>query len=69
MYTGTIKELHKQLSLESVDLTLQEFYLLVKIMEKTGFANQISKQLHKGAGRQSRIYQVKSNFNVNLNSK
>ncbi len=69
MHTGTIKELHKQLSLESVDLTLQEFYLLVKIMEKTGFANQISKQLNKGAGRQSRIYQVKSNFNVNLNSK
>lgn len=69
MHTGTIKELHKQLCLESIDLTLQEFYLLVKMMEKTGFANQISKQLHKGAGRQSRVYQIKSNFNVTINSK
>jgi hypothetical protein len=69
MHTGTIKELHKQLSLENIDLTLQEFYFLVNLMEKTGFANQISKQLNEGAGRQSKVYQVKSNFNVNLNLK
>jgi hypothetical protein len=69
MHTGTIKELHKQLSLENIDLTLQEFYFLVNLMEKTGFANQISKQLNERAGRQSKIYQIKSNFNVNLNLK
>jgi len=69
MHTGTIKQLHEHISLDSVDLNLQEFYLLVRIMEKTGFANQISKQLNKGAGRQSKIYQLKSNFNVTLNSK
>jgi hypothetical protein len=69
MHTGTIKELHKQLSLENIDLTLQEFYFLVNLMEKTGFANLISKQLNEKAGRQSKIYQIKSNFNVNLNLK
>ena len=69
MHTGTIKELHKQLSLENIDLTLQEFYFLVNLMEKTGFANLISKQLNEKAGRQSKIYQIKSNFNENLNLK
>lgn len=69
MHQGTIKELCEKICLENVDLTLQEFYLLIKIMEKTGFANQVSVKTHKGAGRQSKIYQVKPNFNVKLNLK
>jgi hypothetical protein len=69
MHTGTVKELHKSIVLENIDLTLQEFYILIKIMEKTGFANKISQKANVGAGRQSRVYQVKDSFSVNLNLK
>jgi hypothetical protein len=69
MHTGTVKELHKSIVLENIDLTLQEFYILIKIMEKTGFANKISQKANVGAGRQSRVYQVKDSFLLNLNLK
>jgi hypothetical protein len=69
MHTGTVKELHKSVVLENIDLTLQEFYILIKIMEKTGFANKISQKANVGAGRQSRVYQVKDSFSLNLNLK
>jgi hypothetical protein len=69
MHTGTVKELHESIVLENINLTLQEFYILIKIMEKTGFANKISQRTNVGAGRQSRVYQVKNLFSVNLNLK
>jgi hypothetical protein len=69
MHTGTVKELHKSIVLKNIDLTLQEFYILIKIMEKTGFANKISQKANVGAGRSSRVYQVKDSFSLNLNSK
>lgn len=69
MYTGTVKQLHESIFLENINLTLQEFYILIKIMEKTGFANKISQKANIGAGRSSRVYEIKDSFSVNLNSK
>lgn len=63
MTTGTIPQLYNQLSVENVQLSLQEFYCLIKVMEQIGQARIVGKNRTKNAGRCAKIYEI-PNFNV-----
>lgn len=65
MATGTIPQLYNQLSVENVDLSLQEFYCLVKIIEQIGQARIVGVQDCKHAGRKAKIYQI-DNFDLKM---
>jgi len=64
MATGTVAELYKMVRLENIDLTIQQFYVLLVLMEQVGAARVIGAAAPKHLGRKAKVYEM--NFEVSF---
>lgn len=58
MIEGTTKEVSEQYLVNGVELDAQEWYTFIRVLERCGVAAVIGQQKHKGAGRQSKVFQL-----------
>lgn len=69
MITGTTKEISEKYMVGGVILNAQEWYTLIRVLDKCGKTTEISKKKHMGAGRQSRVYQMPTEIHLSLSHK
>jgi hypothetical protein len=58
MIEGTIKEIAAKYLFNGVELDDQEWYTILRVLERGGVAQVIGQKKHVGAGRQSKIFQI-----------
>lgn len=61
---GTIKEISESRLVNGVNLTNQEWYSLVRLLERAGNIHEVAKQKNTGAGRQSRVFEIPEEIHV-----
>jgi hypothetical protein len=60
MVSGTPAEIYNKIVLEGIELTMQEFYAILSVAERLGFARKIGKQKKETGirGRQPTVYEM-----------
>lgn len=66
MASGTISELYKKVRVENIEITIKDFYVLVKIMEQIGAARVIGIRTSEKSGRRAKIYEMSLGMTLNF---
>jgi predicted transcriptional regulator len=66
---GTIKEIAEKHLVNGVRLTPQEWYSLIRLLERAGNIQEVAKKKNAGAGRQSRVFNLPDEITIRFKEK
>jgi hypothetical protein len=69
MITGTVGEISNKYALNGVIITQQEWYVLIRILEKAGVSTIIDRKNDQVVGPKTKIYNVPSSFLIKIDPK